>query len=216
MTGAQLHDYVARRLGEKGLTVEPSREGDIYDALTEGRDWIAQTFALAAPVVVQTPVTLEVDGGDDRVYTVPAATKDPLRCVSLEQTETTEPLTPSLNLNQGGGDYRWETTRQLRLADDFEPAGNLRGFFVLQAGDIAAGTTEPQVGLPVPCHRAIGKAAVVLLLTQDEESDARVALTLLQAELDRLERIYGEYDLNPGALREALLASAGALYGDLI
>ena len=217
MTGAQLAAYVQRRLAEYGLDVEASRTAEIYDAITEGRDMVIQALALAAPLVVQQLVTLEVDAVDDRLYSLPAATPDPLRVVEVRPVETGIPLELSQTLNSDGADYVWVSPRELRLADHAAAPGGLEGLFVLHAPDVDAATAEADIGAPTPTHRAIGKAAAVLLLSANEESDARLAMGLLQRELDALERIYGEYDMGTGSsLRAAMLASYGEIYGDMI
>lgn len=217
MTGAELLIYVKRRLGEDGLTVEAGYDDELYDYITEGRDWLVQDLALSAPVTVRQLVTLEEDGTDDRLWNFPSGTKDPLRSLVVRAVNTREPLTPAGTLDVDNGDYEWITPRQLRLAESVNPPGGVEGYFILQRAAIGAATTEDAVGLIVPFHRAIGKAAVVLALTADEESDARNAMGLLQRELDSLARIYGEYDARGGlALREALMQGIGQHLGDTL
>jgi hypothetical protein len=215
MTGAQLLAYVKRRLAEANVTVEAGRDDELYDAITEGRDELLQALALCAPIVGKTTVTLEVDGSDDRLYAFPAATADALRVLELLEATTREPFTPAAQLDQDNGDYEWVTPRQIRLSDNADPGDGILAIIIAHPGDIGAGTTQAQIGLPTPCHRAIGKFAAILALTADEESDASIAMALYQRELEKLEKLYGDYDANGGlALREALMATIGSLHGD--
>jgi len=217
MTGVQLLAYVKRRLAENGLTVPAERDAELYDLLSEGRDALLVAFALCAPVVVKSTITLETDGSNDRLRTFPAATKDPFRVLAVKESSTGEELTPSASLNNDAGQYVWNTIRQLKLADDVEPEGNVEVDLVVHTGDITAATTEPQVGLPTTCHRAIGKMAAVLAMTADEQSDASNAKRLFSSELERLEALYGDYDQSSGqALGPALMAAIGQHYGDTL
>jgi len=96
------------------------------------------------------------------------------------------------------------------------PGGNVEAFMVVAQPAIDATTTEAAIGLPVTCHRAVGKyAAVLALSTPGQKRDPTNAMKLYERELDQLERIYGEFDTNAGfSLREALMESASAEYGD--
>lgn len=218
MTGAALHAYVVRRLAENDVTVHADRADELYDYITEGRDELVQAFVLAAPVVVRSAVTLEEDGSDDRVWSFPAATADPLRIISVHPVNYPgRRLQPAANLNEDNGEYVWDSVRDLRLADGIEPTGGVQVHAVLQGADIDVDTAEADIGLPTPCHRAIGKYAVVLALTANEKSDARGAMGLYSRELDKLERIYGEFDEAGGAaLREVLLAGLADSVGENI
>lgn len=215
MDGAQLLAYTKRRLGEYGLANEAGRDDELYAYITEGRDVLLATFADVAPVVVQQVITLEQDPANNRRFTLPAATNDPYRVLAVRAVTTGEELIPSSSLNQDGGHYEWRTIRELRLADDVDPPGGIEIVVVVSSAAIDSTTTESAVGVPTTCHYAIGKAAAVLALTADEESDASVAQRLLAAELQKLERLYGSYDDNGGAaLRQALLQSYGGWLGD--
>lgn len=217
MTGVQLLAYLKRRLAEAGLSVDAERDAELYDNLTEGRDELLQALSLAAPVVVRTTITLEVDPADDRIYSFAAAATDPYRVIEVRDKETREPLTPAATLDVDGGDYAWESIRKLRLAEHVSVSNGVEVVYVPAAADITAATTEAQVGLPVTCHRAIGKFAAVLALTADEESDATNAKALFDRELEKLERVYGEFDASGGfSLREALMESAGNLMNDTL
>lgn len=214
MTGAELLTYVTRRLAENGLTVPAERAAELYDYITEGRDVLLQAFAVAAPVVVRSYVTLE-QVGDTQVWQFPAATLDPYRVTHVYDNDGGATLTPAATLNQDGGEYRWRSIRELELAECVELEGAPEVECVLAGSAIDADTTAAEIGLPVTCHRAIGKLAAVLALTADEESDAGVAGRLFEAELQRLETIYGDYDTGSGtSLRQALMASVGATHFD--
>lgn len=223
MTGVQLLLYLERRLAENGLTsLEAGREDDLYDALTEGRDVVLGRLALVTPELFITPVTLEADDADLNTYRLPAATKDPIRIPSLWLTSSTLPprmLTPSAQLGRDDGDYVLRSPRiwQLRSTLALGATDALEVRAVLSGADIVAGTTEAEVGLPTPTHRAIGLAAAVAALTVDEESDASIATRRFETEMARLEDLYGSYDLNDGMkLRHALLASAAVEFGEML
>lgn len=219
MTGVQLFTYTQRRLAESGsaFTVDSDRSAELYDYITEGRDWILESMALAAPVTVRQLVTLEVDVTNSSLYNFPTATKDPFRCIEIRDVSTRKPMRPAQTLDFDGGEYVWVSLRQVRLAEFVSPTGGLEGYFILHNGDITSATTEANIGAPTTMHRAIGKAAALLALTQNEASDGRAALAVLMAELDKLERIYGEYDMQGGlSLREALMQSTGDVYGDTL
>lgn len=220
MNGAQLQTYVLRRLAEEGLTLEANRTNELYDYITEGRDELLAAFALAAPVVVQAaPIALvQVDPiADPKLWKLPDVTKDLFRIIAVREIESKELFTLSQILNQDAGDYEWVTLRQLRLSESSDQGAGIEVIVVPHQGVIDNTTTEPNIGLPTPCHRAIGKFAAVLALTADEESDATNAMGLYTRELDRLERIYGDYDSMGGAsLRGMFMWSLGALSGDSI
>lgn len=220
MTGAQLLTYLKRRLAEQGLTLEADRVDELFDYLTEGRDALLQSFALAAPIVVQAaPIALEQPDpvNDPKLWRLPLATKDLYKVMAIREIESKELFSPSATIEQDAGDYEWVTLRSIRLGESSDPGAGIEMIVVPHQGDIVAGTTEPNIGLPTPCHRAIGKFAAVLALTADEESDASNALGLFSKEIDNLERIYGEYDAMGGAaLRSIFMANIGALAGDSI
>lgn len=218
MNGAQLQAYVQRRLAETGLNLEADRVNELYDYITEGRDELLASFALAAPLVVQSaPIALEQPDpvNSPLLWQIPAANRDPFRIITIREKETGEAFAPSAALNQDGGDYEWVTTRQIKLSDDTDPGMGIQVIYVPHAGDIVVGTTEANIGLPTPCHRAIGKYAAVLALTADEESDAANAMALFGRELERLERIYGDFDMMGGAsLRTIFMESIGRQLGE--
>ena len=217
MTGAELLTYVKRRLAENGLTLEADRAGELYDYITDGRDDVLQELALDAPDAVKETVTLDVVTTNPPVWKLPDATKDAMRVLELRDAGTGYPLTPSSSLNNDGGHYRLNSPRRVQLADEAVLTGSLEGDFVLAKAAISAATAEADIGLPTPCHRAIGLCAAMLALTADEESDARTATALYSRALDRLKKLYGDFDRNSGlALREAFMASEGDLHGDMI
>ncbi len=217
MTGAELLTFVKRRLAENGLTLEADRANELYDSLTAGRDDVLAELALDAPVAVKETVTLVLLTASPPVWKIPDATKDPLRILDVRDNGTGVPLVPSSSLDNDNGHYRWNTNRKLQLAESVGLSGSVEVDAVLAKGAITAGTVEADIGLPTPCHRAIGLWAAVLALTADEESDARSATALYQRELERLKRLYGDYDVNSGmALREAMLASEGDIHGDML
>lgn len=221
MTGAELYAYLVRRLAESGLTLEAGRSDTLYDALTEGRDVVKGELALVAPALFAPTVALEVDSADLNQYRIPAATKDPLRVTGLFLVDGDGErvmLTPAAQLNRDDGDYvltgprKWRLRRGLSIG-----TGTLEIDAVLHDAAITVATTEANIGLPTPCHRAIGLSAAVRMLTVDEESDAAVAERLYERELLRLENLYGSYDMNDGMkLRHAIMASEGSQYGDML
>jgi hypothetical protein len=169
--------------------------------------------------VQSTPIALvQVDAvNDPLLYKIPDATKDLLRVITVREKTSKELFTPSGKLEQDAGDYEWVTTRQLRLSESSDPGDGIEVIAIAHMADIAAGTAEADVGLPTPCHRAIGKYAAVLALTADEESDATNAMGLFQRELDRLERMYEGFDAMGGtSLRALFMESIGQLSGDTI
>lgn len=218
MNGAQLNTYVLRRLAEQGLNLEADRVNELYDYITEGRDELLAAFSLAAPIVVQSPaVAMEQPDPVNlpNVWRIPVANRDPFRVIVIREKENGEPFSPSGTLNQDGGDYEWQSLRQIKLSDDTDPGQGPEIIYVPHAIDITAATTEPNIGMPTTCHRAIGKFAAVLALTADEESDATNAMGLFSRELERLERIYGDFDAMGGAgLRSIFMQSIGQWLGE--
>jgi hypothetical protein len=216
MTGAQLFAYVKRRLAESGLTLESGREDDYYDAISQARDEVKGELGLAnAPV--STLVTLEVEGTDPPIYRIPAATADPLKMLYLADGQDGAELTPSSAIDDDSGDYAVLSVRRFQLARHVGLRGDLVGRFILHDADITSGTASADIGLPTPCHRAIGMGAAVLLLTADEESNAQMAAALYQRELSRLLDLYGAFDANGGqALRHAMMRTEGELHGDYL
>ncbi len=217
MTGVQLLAYLKRRLAEANLTVEADRDAELYDCLTEGRDELLQSFALCAPVVVRQIVAMVVDDTNSHIYNLPDDTRDPLRVIELREKTTREPYSPAAQLDQDNGEYEWISPRSVRFAENADPGDGIEVVLVPHGADIDADSDEADIGLPTPCHRAIGKYAAMLALTADEESDAKVAMGLYERELEKLERLYGDFDMNGGlALREAFMGSLGAQYGNTL
>lgn len=212
-----LTTYVGRRLGDDSVSIPATRAAQILDATTDARDKIVQAFANAAPVAVREFFNLEVDVGNDRLYNVPAAKKDPYRIVDVRAVTTQELLEPSAMLNNDGGHYRWRSIRILELADAVEPPGGVEVQAVLHRADLAAGGAEATVGLPTTMHRLCGKLAALLMATVDEAGDGSVHWKLYKAEAEELVEVYGSFDDNQGAaLRHALLANYGAIFGDSV
>lgn len=217
MTGAQLLTYVKRRLAENGLTLETDRDAELYDYLTDGRDDVLQELALDAQAAVKETVTMELVTAIPPVWKLPDATLDPMRILEIRDAGTGVPLNPSSSLNNDGGHYRINSLRQVQLADAVGLSGSLECDVVVAKVAITSASTEAQIGLPTPCHRAVGLCAAVLALTADEESDARTATALYSRSLERLKQLYGDFDANSGmALREAMLGSEGDIHGDMI
>lgn len=217
MTGAEALAYLERRLGEQGLALEGDRTAELLDYLTEGRDEVLRVFADCAPIVVQQVVALTADPDDRTRYTFPDATADPFRVIRVYDTGTDEDLSPANQLNFDNGHYRWDDTRTIRLADSVTLTGSLAVTTALAAGPITADTdgTRTAWGIPTTCHRAAAKYAAILALTADEGSDATAASALYAAEIDKLSRLYGDFDSAGGlALREAFLRSEGEFHGD--
>lgn len=217
MDSTALLTYVQRRLGIEGMTDEQTDTAEIFDCLTEGRDEVRSLLAEVAEHVVKESFNLEVDGANDRLWKFPAAKADATRIVKVKSVTTGEQLNPAGMLNEDGGEYVWDTHRQLLLADHVDPPGGVAVEAILQYPDVTAGLTPAQMGVPDPATRAVGKFAVVLALTADEESDAANAVKLLEREFAKLERLYGDFDRQGGqSLRELFLMNYGRLHGDSI
>ena len=216
MDGPALLDYTKRRLAEFGLSLEADRKDELYEWITQGRDDVLAELADEAPLAVRTTVTLDATSAP--LYILPAGTSDPLRLIELRDNGNDIPLDPSASLNNDAGHYRVVNPRSFKLADFVALTGELEGDFVLMIDTaIDDATTQADVGLLTPCHRAIGLCAAVLALTADEESDATTAAGLYQRELTRLKSLYGNYDFSGGlALRHGLLATEGELHGDML
>lgn len=215
MTGSQLLDYVLRRLAEKGLSLPAERTAELYDLITEGRDAVKLRLAVAGSPATKTLVALE-RVGSSQVYKFPDATRDPLQVIELRNAGTNEPLEPAVSLNVDAGHYRWNSFRQVQLADDLSVTG-LEVDAVLADADIDATTTEANIGLPTPCHRAIGKYAAWKAVTVDEESDGAGMEKDYETAVGRLESIYGEFDHASGlSLRHGLMNTIGRGFGDMI
>jgi hypothetical protein len=219
LTGAELLTYVKRGLRENGVPVEDSaeRDAELLDLVTEGRDDLVEAFALAAPVVVKQVVTLEVDPADERLYNFPDDAADPLRVIEIRTVTHQEPLDPSAHLNRDGGHYRWNSLRQVQLAEFAAADGGVEVDVVLGAAEITDETSEANIGLPTTCHRALGKYAIAMALERGGERSPDRAIAAFQRAVERLERIYSDYDANGGAaLREALMTSIGYTSGDML
>jgi len=222
MDGAALLAYTQRRLAEFGLAVNAGRAATLYDAITEGRDEVQARLALIAPDLFGSDVTLEVLDADENTWKIPDDTADAVRTAGLYLTATgyeSVLLVPSAQLNVDAGDYVFRDPRTVQLRDGLSVTGAAGGALVLrcipQGGDIDGDTTEAEVGLPVPCHRAIGQYAAIVVLTADEESDAAVAERMFERTMQRLEEQYGSYDVNDGMkLRHAILAAGARNFPD--
>jgi hypothetical protein len=219
VNGPELLAYLERRLRLEGVSLAATEMASLYDTLTDARDQLREIFSLRAPILVRELVTLGLAPGETRVYQLPAASSDPLRCFGLRWSEDREPLSPSAEtlLDFDHGEYEWLNPRQVRLADWVSPRGNLEGLFAFPKGPITDGSQESDIGLLVPAHRAIGKLAAYLYLTADEEHDAANAEKIYQTELAQLLKLYGSYDRQAGeALRHAILWSYGTWQWDAL
>lgn len=217
MTGAEALAYLQRRLAEYGLAVEDGRTEELYDYITEGRDELLRVFADAAPIVVRSKLTLELQSGEAVVWQFPTGTRDPFRVLAVYDTGSGCELRPAAQLEFDNGQYQWDNVRTLRLSRFAGLTGAPGVDVVLSGAAIDETTVENAWGLPATCHRAAAKWAAVLALTADEANDAKAAQALYAREIDQLSRLYGDYDANGGlALREALMASMGEYYGDSI
>jgi hypothetical protein len=218
MTGAALLIYVKRGLREYGVAVEDSteRDAELCDLITEGRDDLIAAFSLAAPKVVEQVVTLEVQA-DDRLYRFPAVSPDPYRVIEVRTITDQRELEPAARLNVDGGEYRWNSLRELKVADWSTPDGGIEIVAIMGGSSIDGTTIEANIGLPTTCHRCLAKYAIAQALERGGERSPDRALAMFQRELDRLERTYGEYDANGGAaLREAIMRSIGFETGDML
>jgi hypothetical protein len=222
--GAGLLLYVKRRLAESGLTLEAGREATLYDALTEGRDIVKGRLALVAPTLFADAITLELEDADLNQWKLPDASADLIRTDGVYWNSSSlvpQLLTPSAQLNRDDGAYVWVSPRALQLrrglAVSSVTGGALRVLGVAHGADIDEETEEADVGLPTPCHRAIGQMAALLALTADEESDGSIAERRFEQTMLQLENQYGSFDTNDGMkLRHALLATATNQYGDML
>lgn len=217
MTGATLLTFVLRRLAEAGVTVSAERTAELYDHITGARDDVHRELVSVAKRIFSTAVTLEQGVADDRLFTLPAATADIIRIVEVRELTTREPYDRSGTLDEDAGDFIWQSARQVRVSDQTDEGDGIVLVAAFMGTAIDANTTEANIGLPTPCHRAIGYGAAVLALTVDEESDASVAAKLYEKELDKLRDQYGEMESQGGeALRHSLMKSIGEQYGDMI
>jgi hypothetical protein len=219
--GEALLTFLKRRLAENGLTLGEAREGTLLDALTEGRDVVQGILALVAPELFASDLTLELDDADLNQYKFADEAADAVRTVGvfLSCSGTLRMLTPSAQLNRDLGEYAWTSPRTLRLNRGISlGATDSLVVRVIPHGEpIEDDTPADEIGLPAPCHRAIGLQAAVAVLTIDEESDAAAAEKRFAREMERLEQLYGSYDVNDGMkLRHAMLASAADEFGDML
>lgn len=219
MNGAALLTYMKRRLRLVGVNIPAASEEEnaLMDYATEGRDTLLQVFAQRAPILVREVVTLEVDVADSHLFNLPAATKDPLKILNTRAVTTRDPLIPSATdlLDSDGGEYEWLSLRQVRVGEHVAPPGGLQAVVVLAKDAITTATAEGSIGLPVPCHRAIGKYGARLYVTADEDADGSVLEKDFLQEVDRLIKLYAQFDRNGGeGLRQAMLHSLGEWQGD--
>jgi hypothetical protein len=212
MTGLQLYTYLQRRLGIADVPQDQWSEAELYDYLTEARDEVVQRLSLAAPLFVAEWVTLELVPGETKIYRIPEATADPLRCLILRGSSTKAAITPSAELDSDLGQYEWRSLRTLELATGVRLSSNdsLEGYFILHRGPIDDETTEAGVALPTTFHRAVGKFAAILALTTDEDAAPSAAIAAYESEMSRLELVASEYDGSAGfAFRESFLMNYG-------
>lgn len=219
MTGAALLTYMKRRLRLVGVNIPAAGEEEnaLMDYCTEGRDTLRQVFAQRAPVLVQEYLTLEVDVVDNRIYRLPVATLDPLKIVNVRGITMRDRLTPSAQtmLDDDGGQYEVLNLRTIRIGEHANPVGGLEAQVVLAQAPITTATAEAAIGVPTTCHRAIGKYGALLYATADEDTDGSVLEKQFLQEVDRLIKLYAQYDNNAGeGLRQAMLAAYGEWHGD--
>jgi hypothetical protein len=221
VTGAELLTYIKRRLRLAGVTIGAASEDEnaLMDAATEGRDTLRQIFAQRAPILVREFVTLEQDVVNRSLFNFPAATKDPLKVLNIRPVTSRDTMIPSAEdlLDTDGGEYEWLSLRQVRVGENVSPLGGLEVSVVLFKDPITTATAEAAIGAPVPCHRAIGKYGALLYATADEDSDGTILEKQFLQEIDRLIKLYAQYDRNGGAgLRQAMLQAFGEWQGDTI
>lgn len=219
MDGAALLTYMKRRLRLVGVTIAPASEDEnaLMDAATEGRDTLRQIFAQRAPILVREFVTLEQDVNNSALFNLPAATKDPLKVLNIRPVTTRDTMIPSAEdlLDTDGGEYEWLSLRQVRVGEHVAPPGGLEISVVLFKDAITTATAEAAIGVPVAAHRAVGKYGALLYATADEDTDGSILEKQFLQEVDRLIKLYAQYDRNGGAgLRQAMLQAFGEWQGD--
>lgn len=215
MTVAELVALFKVRLGlAGGVTSDERVTGSEYVFLTHARDMVRDRLALAAPLAITEVVTLEQDPTVKSRWAFPDDTADALYVSRPREITTGQVLSPANKLDFDGGTYKWQTLRALRVLTGHVPAGGLELDAVLQQQPIEE---DGEIGLPPPCHAAVALAGAQLVLTVNEDSPGKTAAALFEAEMNRLERLYSQYDEARGMeLREAFLESAGRHYGDTL
>lgn len=219
MDGAALLLYMKRRLRLVGVNIPAASEEEnaLMDYATEGRDAMRQVFAQRAAILVKELVTMQVDAVDSHIYRFPVATKDPLKVLNARDVTDRDRLIPSAEqlLDSDGGEYEWQDIRSVRIAQNVTPAGGLEVWAVLFKDPITTATTEANIGVPLPCHRAVGKYGALLYVTADEDADGSILEKQFLQEIDRLIKLYAQFDNNAGeGLRQAFLAAMGEWQGD--
>lgn len=219
MNGAALLTYMKRRLRLVGVNIPAASEEEnaLMDYATEGRDTLLQVFAQRAPILVREFVTLEVDVVDSHIYRLPAATKDPLKLLNLRGKENRDRFNPSADtmLDSDGGQYEVLDIRTVRIGEHVTPLGGLEAAIVLVKDAITTATAEAAIGVPIPTHRALGKYGALLYATADEDADGSILEKQYLQEIDRLIKLYAQFDNNAGeGLRQAMLAAYGEWQGD--
>lgn len=219
MNGAALLTYMKRRLRLVGVNIPAASEEEnaLMDYASEGRDTLLQVFGQRAPILVREFVTLEVDAVDTHIYRLPVATLDPLKILNLRGKDNRDRFEPSAEtmLDSDGGNYELLDIRTVRIGEHVTPLGGLEGSYVLTKPALTTATTEAAIGTPAPTHRAIGKYGAMLYATADEDADGTIMEKQFLQEIDRLIKLYAQFDNNAGeGLRMAMLAAYGSWQGD--
>lgn len=219
MNGQALLTYMKRRLRLVGVNIPAASEEEnaLMDYATEGRDTLLEVFAQRAPILVREFVTLVVDPTDSHIYRLPVATKDPLKLLNLRGKDNRDRFNPSADtmLDSDGGQYEVLDIRTVRIGEHVTPLGGLEAAIVLVKDAITTATAEAAIGVPIPTHRALGKYGALLYATADEDADGSILEKQYLQEIDRLIKLYAQFDNNAGeGLRQAMLAAYGEWQGD--
>lgn len=220
MNGPEALRYVLRRLALEGLNDPELDDPELYDYITEGRDHMLLELALCSfPGSITEQELEEVSPATaPHTYKIPDASPSAIRVFELMETNTFSTLEP-MATHDDLGEYRWLTRKIVQLASGLNPEGGLTLRYMAEGVGITQDTldTDAAWGIPTFSHRSACKYAAYLALTANEETDGKNAEKQFYRELDRIQRIAGEFDAVGGlAFRKAFLAGEGQRSADSI
>jgi hypothetical protein len=220
VNGPQALRYVLRRLALEGLSDPELDDPELYDYITEGRDYIATELAMCGFMGLAISVLLTEDSTKDppELYIDTTSNPLPLRVLEIQEAASLTPLDP-MATHDDLGNYRFLERGRIQLADGINPEGGVNMVYMPEGVDIDADTLDTDAAwrLPTFCHRAACKYAAYLALTANEETDGKNAEKQFYRDMDRIQRLVSEFDAAGGiAFRKMFLASEGQRSADTL
>jgi hypothetical protein len=228
MTLAEMEAEVRRHLGivagvtDQRLATTTTGPGGtgVRGYLIAARNHLIRRLAIAAPLAVIEYVPMEpTPGTTNRWRGTLGAGREAVYLGVPREVTSGQRLRRAANLNFDNGQYVWRSRStsaqnwELQVPDGYTPAGGLEVAAVV----VDAVMTDPVTNPPAPSHDVLTLLAAAAVAESGDGGGNGSLRRRAEDELERIETLYSQIDEAQGTeLREELLGSYGALYGDYL